>query len=187
MPRADLPPADLSRADLPSADLPRFALPRAVPRRTPMARLAVVLALVLAPLSLSACEAVDRARMKLVGVVVDQPEVESAEWVIKEALHAAAEPDAEKGWERFQKILHSNERTTNALNGWRQFGWPRMRRQAKLYLDEQGRFTLRDFKVQQNEGIDFFIESKVRELPTPCSVYIDHANNKLWRIKRCSL
>lgn len=133
------------------------------------------------------CEAVDKARMKLVGVTVDQPEAETAEWVLAEALHAAMEPDADKGWERFQKVLHSQERTPSALAGWQQFGWPRMRKQAKNYLDEDGRFVLRDFRNQQNEGIDFFLENRTRELPTPCSVYLDYANNKLWRIKRCSL
>jgi hypothetical protein len=133
------------------------------------------------------CEAVDKARMKLVGVTVDHPEAETAEWVLAEALQAAVDPDAEKGWERFQQVLHSQERTPAALASWQQFGWPRLRKQARHYLDEEGRFVLRDFRNQQNEGIDFFLENRTRELPTPCSVYLDYANNKLWRIKRCSL
>lgn len=133
------------------------------------------------------CEAVDKARMKLVGVTVDQPEPETAEWVLAEALHAAVDPDADKGWERFQQVLHSQERSPAALASWQQFGWPRLRKQARNYLDEEGRFVLRDFRNQQNEGIDFFLENRTRELPTPCSVYLDYANNKLWRIKRCSL
>ena len=37
-----------------------------------------------------------------------------------------------------------------------QFGWPRIKRQAHLSLDDQNRYVLRDFKVMQNDGIDFF-------------------------------
>ncbi len=146
------------------------------------------LALALALLTMAAgCEVVDKARMKLLGVTVENPEPETAEWVIREVLMAAKDPDAEKGWERFQKMLHSQERTNNALRGWQQFGWPRLKRQAHLYLDEQNRYVLRDFKVMQNDGIDFFLENRERDLPTPCAVYLDYANNKHWRVKRCSL
>lgn len=148
---------------------------------------AVALCLVAGALLLPGCEAIDKARMRILGVTVDQPEPETAEWVIKQALMAAADKDEERGWANFQKMLHTSERTTNALRGWYQGNWPRMRHQTKLYLDDQGRFVLRDFKIQQNEGIDYFVENKVRDLPTPCSVYIDHNNNNLWRIKRCSL
>jgi hypothetical protein len=137
--------------------------------------------------TLASCEIVDKARMKLLGVTVSNPEPETAEWVIREALMAAKDKDEERGWERFQKVLHSQERTNNALKGWQQFGWPRLRRQVSLYLDDQDRFVLRDFRTMQNDGIDFFIENRERDLPTPCSVYLDFANNKHWRIKRCSL
>lgn len=140
-----------------------------------------------AALLLGGCEAVDRVRMKLIGITVDQPEPETAEWVLKQALLAASDKDEQRGWDNFQKMLHSSERTTNALRGWYQGNWPRMRKQAPLYLDSEGRFVLRDLRVQQNEGVDFFVESKIRDLPTPCSVYIDHNNNNVWRIKRCSL
>lgn len=136
---------------------------------------------------LGGCEVVDKARMKLLGVKVTNPEPETAEWVLREVLLAGKEPDEEKGWQRFQKVLHSQERTNNALKGWQQFGWPRIRRQAHLYLDETGTFVLRDFRTLQNDGIDFFLENRDRDLPTPCSVYLDFANNKQWRVKRCSL
>lgn len=147
-------------------------------------RLAIALALLATSVG---CEVVDKARMKLLGVTVENPEPETAEWVLREVLMAAKDPDAEKGWERFQKMLHSQERTNNALRGWQQFGWPRIKRQAHLYLDDQNRYVLRDFKVMQNDGIDFFLENRERDLPTPCAVYLDYANNKHWRVKRCSL
>lgn len=149
--------------------------------------LKAILIVTLAFVALSGCEILDKARMKLVGITVANPEPETAEWVLREVLMAAKDPDEEKGWERFQKMLHSQERTTNGLKGWQQFGWPRIRKQAHLYLDEQNRFILRDFRTLQNDGIDFFLENRERDLPTPCSVYLDFANNKHWRVKRCSL
>ena len=138
--------------------------------------------------SMLGCETIDAARMKLFGITVCQPEPESAEWVLMEAVQAAKDSDEERGWERLQKVLHSSERSPNALRGWHDGNWGRMRRQANNYLDEQGCFTLRDFNKQQGDrGIDFYFENKSRELPTPCAVYKDENNNMLWRIKRCSL
>lgn len=61
-----------------------------------------VLAL-LAGLFLPSCEAADKARMKLVGIKVCDPEPESAEWVLMEAVKAASEKDDDKGWDRLQK------------------------------------------------------------------------------------
>lgn len=138
-------------------------------------------------LASAGCETLDKARMKVLGITVCNPEPESAEWVLREALMAAAEKDEDKGWGRFQKILHTQERSTNALKGWLAGSFSRMRRQHHLYLDEQGCFVLRDFRTLSNEGIDYFVGNRFRDLPTPCSVYIDRDNNNLWRIKRCSL
>lgn len=149
---------------------------------------AALLVLVLCTLPcLTGCETVDKVRMKLFGIVIENPERETAEWVLRETLMSASDPDEQAGWARFQKVLHSDERTTNALKGWHSGNWPRMRRQASYYLDEQGRFILRDFRIQQNDGIDFFLENRFRDLPTPCAVHRDINNNGLWRIKRCSL
>jgi hypothetical protein len=139
-------------------------------------------------LGLGGCETFDKARMKLVGVKVCNPDQGSAEWVLNEAVQSAKDSDEERGWARLQKVLHSSERSVNALKGWHEGNWPRMRRQVKHYLDDKGCFTLRDFRTQQGDaGIDFFMENDERDLPTPCAVYIDADNNKQWRIKRCSM
>lgn len=164
-------------------------MPLCPPQRSacrPPSRL-VLAVLAVALLSLAGCDLVDKARMKFVGITVSNPEPETAEWVLGEVLQAGMEPDEEKGWERFQNVLHSDERSLAALQGWRQFGWPRIRKQAHLYVNDAGQFVLRDFREQQNDGIDFFLQGEGRELPTPCSVYRDKANNTLWRVKRCSL
>jgi len=139
-------------------------------------------------LSLSSCDAIDKTRMRLFGIHVCAPEEESAEWVIAQALSAAADPDEESGWRAFQKLLHTSERSPAALRSWREGGWARMRRQTALYLDSGKCFDLVDFRELQGEvGYDYFVANRQREMPTPCSVYLDPNNNNLWRIKRCSL
>lgn len=137
---------------------------------------------------LAGCETVDKARMKLLGVKVCKPELGSAEWVLNEAVQAAKDSDEERGWARLQKVLHTSERTVNALKGWHEGNWPRMRKQVNHYVDSNQCFTLRDFRTQQGDvGIDYFLENDERDLPTPCAVYLDPDNNNQWRIKRCSI
>ena len=138
--------------------------------------------------ALSSCDTIDKTRMRIFGVHVCAPEEETAEWVIAQALNAASDPDEDRGWTAFQKLLHSSERTPAALRSWREGSWSRMRRQVNLYLDSAKCFNLVDFREMQGEvGYDYFVANRQREMPTPCSVYTDANNNNLWRIKRCSL
>ena len=137
---------------------------------------------------LPACDTIDKTRMRIFGIHVCAPEDETAEWVLAQALAAASDPDEERGWLAFQKLLHSSERTPAALRSWREGNWSRMRRQTNLYLDADKCFNLVDFREMQGEvGYDYFVANRQREMPTPCSVYTDPNNNNLWRIKRCSL
>jgi hypothetical protein len=142
----------------------------------------------LAVVGFGGCDSLDKTRLRIFGLHVCAPEEETAEWVLSQALHAAADPDEERGWAAFQKLLHSSERTPAALRSWREGNWSRMRRQVNLYLDSSKCFNLVDFREMQGEvGYDYFVANKQRDLPTPCSVYTDANNNNLWRIKRCSL
>lgn len=145
---------------------------------------------------LSGCEAIqetaDKARMKLFGVVVLDPPKGSAEWVLKEVVDSALDKNEERGWERFQVVLHSEERTPNALRSWYDHAWKRMRRQMPDYVEPDGSFKIVDFKkmmlnVGGLAGYEFFIESRMKEMPTPCTVYIDEASGGEWRVRRCSL
>lgn len=145
-------------------------------------------ALLLAALALTGCDTMDKARMRLFGVHVCTAEDESAEWVLASALRAAADPDEDRGWAEFQKLLHSSERSASGLRGWREGSWARMRRQASQYLDAEKCFDLVDFREMQGQvGFEYYVANKSRELPTPCAVYVDPNNHNLWRIKRCSL
>ncbi len=167
---------------------------QALPVRRPAFALAVLTLFFSLPLS--GCdmvaETVDKIRVKVLGITVCEPERETAEWVLKRALDAATEKNADRGWERFQKMLHSSEQSPNALRGWYTMGWKRMRRQAKDYLDPDGCFKIVDFKKVMSSrqllvGVDYYIESHKKEMPTPCAVYIDEEKGGKWRIRRCSL
>lgn len=150
--------------------------------------LAAALALgLLCGLALSGCKTVDKIRMKTLGVMVCEPAEETAEWVIMEALLAGKTDSREKGWERLQAVLHTSERSPAALRSWNEMVYPRLRRQADHYLDGDGCFRLVNFREMQNGGIDFYVESHRKEMPTPCSVYADGGQGGRWRIKRCSL
>ncbi len=148
----------------------------------------VAFLLAFACVAASGCDTIDKTRMRIFGLHICAPEEETAEWVIAQALAAAADTDEERGWLAFQKLLHSSERTPAALRSWREGNWSRMRRQVNLYLDSSKCFNLVDFREMQGEvGYDYFVANRQREMPTPCSVYLDPNNNNLWRIKRCSL
>jgi hypothetical protein len=162
--------------------------------RTRAARL--WLGLALAAGALLGCDeigkTIDKVRMKVVGITVKDPTPGSAEWVLNEVIQAGATADEEAGWERFQKILHSDERNAVALMGWHQHGWPRIRKQARDYLAEDGSFTIVDFKEMMSStgqavGYEFYVRSKKKEMPTPCAVYIDDQVDGAWRVRRCSL
>ena len=168
-----------------------------MPTRKPPVRssLLPVAALAVA-LSLGGCEMIQetvyKIQLKIIGETVCEPDRETAQWVLKRALEAAVVKNQEQGWERFQNVLHSSEQSPNALRGWYTMGWKRLRRQAKDYLDDDGCFKIVDFKKVMSSrdelaGIDYYIQSRKKEMPTPCAVYIDKKKGDKWRIKRCSL
>ena len=167
---------------------------RAASRRIWSRRVSLLLAVVL---GLSGCDSlrftIDKIRMKTIGITVCEPTPQSAEWILKEAIEAASDKNEERGWERFQKVLHSSERSPNALRSWYTGAWPRMGRQVADYdLDGDGCFKIVNVKEMQKStgelaGLEFYIESRKKEMPTPCAVYLDEKMGDAWRIRRCSL
>ncbi|GEM_PF-3591975 len=146
-------------------------------------------------LSAAGCDYVDeqvtKARIKVLGITVCEPARETAEWVLMKTLKAMQEKNDEKGWESFQKLLHSQERTVNSLRSWRQMTWRRMRKQKDHYLDEDGCYKIIQLRKLESsrgtlQGLEFYVESNKKEMGTPCSVYRDKDNKDRWRIKRCS-
>lgn len=137
-------------------------------------------------------EQVTMVRIKVLGIEVCEPDKESAEWVLMEVLKAMNKKDSEAGWERFQKMLHSKERNPNSLRGWNQMGWRRMRKQKDHYLNEDGCYKIVKLRKVEStrgelQGVEYYLESKKKDMGTPCSVYKDEDNKGKWRIKRCSL
>ncbi len=166
-------------------------------RKTPLRWARMPALLVIMAVGIAGCDAlrmtVDKIRMKTIGIEVCEPDKESAEWVLMEAMEAARDKNEERGWERFQKVLHSSERSPNALRSWYTGAWPRMRRQIKHYdLNGDGCFKMVNLKEMVRgtggtAGYEYYITSKIKEMPTPCAVYLDDENGNKWRIRRCSL
>ena len=69
-------------------------------------RAALVLALLLL---VGACDSIrttiDKVRLKTIGITVSDPDPETAEWVLMNAIEAAREKSEPAGWEKFQKML----------------------------------------------------------------------------------
>lgn len=144
---------------------------------------------------LSGCDyaenTITQARIKVLGITVCEADRESAEWVLMQTIKAMRAEDSEAGWEDFQKLLHTKERSVNSLRGWRQMTWRRMRKQRDHYLDADGCYKIVKLrKVESSrgdlQGLEFYIESKHKDMGTPCSVYKDDDAKGKWRIKRCS-
>lgn len=144
-------------------------------------------------LALGGCQKVEDAWINVAGKKVSNPEKETEDWVLMEAMKAARNDNAERGWERFQKVLHTSERTPNALRGWYKDAWPRMRRQVSHYdFDGKGSFEIVGVKTMSGSdgsvtGREYRIKSSKKQMPTPCAVYIDAEQGGAWRIRRCSL
>lgn len=150
--------------------------------------LVALLGLLLVGATSGGCDLVQKQRMKMLGITVDSPDKESAEWVIQQAVIAGLEKDEEKGWEKFQTLLHTDQRTPGSLRGWKEGAWGRLHRQAKSYAkDDKGTIVLRDIHEMQNNALEIFVENAKSDMPTPCTVQQDKGQGGLWRITRCSL
>ncbi|MBP46510.1 MAG: hypothetical protein CMH53_01065 [Myxococcales bacterium] len=136
---------------------------------------------------------IDKVRLKTIGITVTEPDTETAEWVLMNAIEAARDKNEAAGWQKFQHMLHSSERSVAALRGWYTGAWPRMRKQIDHYdINGDGSFKIVDVREMTRSaggiaGYEYYIVSKKKEMPTPCAVYKDEENGEKWRIRRCSL
>jgi len=124
-----------------------------------------------------------------IGYDVTAPEEGTPEKVLQDALRAAADPDAEKGWQAFMRLLHSDERSPNSLSNWEGMTFSRMRRQVKHYLKDEAKFAfeIKDVRDLDDGGIKYFLFTSKSDMPTPCTLRPDKVANNQWRISGCSL
>ncbi len=131
-------------------------------------------------------------KMKLgIGTDISSPDEGTPEWVVQQALAAAAESDEEKGWDRFARLLHSEQRYANSLKQWRAFKFRDFRKRVQNYVkDAKGpTYTIMRWVEEGEKGdtLTIFVESNKTDMPTPCTVQIDDNLKGLWKITRCSL
>lgn len=134
------------------------------------------------------CKGCKSLRAKLGGIKVTNPEKGTPEYVVQEALKAAAEKDEAVGWAKFKALLHPETVSTAlAYSNWRRFAWMRMRRSVNNYLLDQSKFS---FKIERwvdvKEGrVHLFIKDKTREMAKPIKLWKDKKGN--WLIAISSL
>lgn len=120
------------------------------------------------------------------------PNRETAPWVLKQALDAAGQEDTQESWQTFEKMLHSSQRTPDALQRWRTSGWQRLRRRSSGYVDGKGCFKVVDIEMVMNDsdeliGMVYAVADPERVAPGTCALYADAGNGNRWRIKECEL
>lgn len=137
-------------------------------------------------LNVGGCKEVD----KLITETIDDPDPESPEWVVQQAIMAAMEKDEPTGWKRFRGLLHSGQtKSLKSEKSWRQMNFAAFRRKVPLYLKDK---TKPVYELEYTEDFDdgakkLFITNNRSDVPTPCQLEPDPAAGNKWRIVRCSL
>ena len=125
-----------------------------------------------------------------IGTTVSEAEEGTPEGTLHQAMTAALDKDAERGWRAFRKLLHSEEHNNIALRDWETLRFKRMRKQVHLYVSSEDpvTFEVRRIEERPNGAQRVFIyNSGNPENPTPCQLLIDEKQGGRWRIKYCSL
>lgn len=152
---------------------------------TRTARVALIGLLLL--LTLSGCQFL---KLKTgIGYDVDVAASGSPERVIQEALKASLDPDAEKGWVDFLKLLHSEQKDKGSLDSWKSLKFREMRKKASNYVSNVATtgFTVKRVREEDDGNVSYFLHSPKTDMPTPCTVKPDPEQSNAWRITRCSL
>ena len=147
----------------------------------------LVLVGLLALLALPGCQFL---RLKLgFGYTVDVAAPDTPERVLQDALKAALEPDAEKGWLEFLKLLHTEQKDKGSLEAWKSLKFREMRKKATNYITNVATsgFTVKRIREEDDGNVSYFLLSPKTDMPTPCTVKPDPEQSNAWRITRCSL
>ncbi len=148
------------------------------------------LAVMVAALLLTSVGCQDVRRMAGITTTIDDPDPGTPEAVLYDALTAALDKDEAKGWKAFRSLLHS-EQLSSAISEktWRTMNFSTLRRKARLYLEDDGKpaYQLAYTEDVAPASLKLFIFNEKSEVPTPCTLKPDPAQNNAWRISLCSL
>jgi len=122
---------------------------------------------------------------------VVNPDPGSAEAVVQELLAASIDENAERGWEAFQVLLHTQERSSRgAMSSCRKIYWPGFRRKAEFFLVDPSNTTYDILEDRAGETDDYrkiFIRNIASDQATPIPLKRDRNHHDSWRIAACSL
>jgi len=147
----------------------------------------IVLLVVAVALAAGACRTI---KNKLgISETVTNPGEGTPERVVQDVLRAGLEKDAETGWKMFAKLLHSDQRTPAALQQWKAFNYPALRKKVELFVKDREAVSFGIERVDEEDdgSMTFFLTNSKSDMPTPCNVIKDKEANDEWRVKRCSL
>ena len=159
--------------------------------RLTIARIAMATAMLVLTFAAASSSGCRWVREKIgIGTVIEDPEPGTPEATIKLAIEAAATPDEDKGWKKFRRLLHSEQRKSPASErSWRENNFRAFRKKWKYYVldpDKMSFRIVREREYEEEDGtLELFIENSKSEMPTPCSLKKDH--DGAWRIMKCSL
>ncbi len=123
-----------------------------------------------------------------IGEVVKNPEGGSPEELIQSALTSALIESQDRGWNKFRKLIHPEQKKTLIQREeWQKNRFPRLRRQVKNYVIDPSlpSFTLLNIQERNNGRILLHIENIKGDVGTPCTLKQD--GRKKWKLWSCSL
>lgn len=154
---------------------------------------------VAAPAAPPSAAAASEAPSALIGGPESDP-ISAMRAVLTAAFTMAQEPipsdpdEADAQFERFSQLIHSERRGTPLLEqSLRNYTWQQLRRNVRIYLDEQGapgsfettRVTP-DPVTPHTQQAKVFVRAQTR-MPTPVTFRRDRAAGGAWRIEASSL
>jgi hypothetical protein len=133
--------------------------------------------------SLSDCKWVKR-KLKITTTVTETKQG-TPDRIIQDVLKAAAEKDDELAWNTFFNLLHSEERETIAsVKNWKEFKFPAIRRKVDYLIMERSSvsFKIAEERQDTDNYMQIFVENSKSDMPTPCILKKDPAQNNEWKV-----
>jgi hypothetical protein len=171
-----------------------------------MRRLSAVAALTLTlglALALGTAPGCTKIKKMLPAKTIDNPTAGSPEWVVREAMAAAMDPDEGAGWKRFKPLLHTSQLGRGSLSSWRTLNFSAFRRKWDLYVvnaegvacrtakcDRAKTAPVYELKYTEDEDDNttklFVVNMGNPDYPTPCKLKKDADQGGEWKILMCS-
>ena len=122
-----------------------------------------------------------------IGITVEEADPGTPEATVQAVLQAGMERNPDAGWEQYAALIHSSQHNPQSIRNWKQFNYSALRKKVGNYLKDPNKlsFVIKEEKEGEDGTVTLFLESKLSDMPTPCTVQKD--NDGSWRLTKCSL